>query len=415
MKTTSLLNRIFLFGVVIALAACSDDDVTCPSNHDSQPIGTPTDMAQRIARTNDFAVDLYNEIKTDEGNIIVSPHSITTNFGMVYAGARGVTEKEIAQVLHFNYPPVDFHTVLKELNDLLQSRGGTVDPQHFHLKIASSAWGRDDFSYLQSYLDTLSVYYGAGMQFLDFAGQPELARLTINQWVENETDGLIQDLLQPGSINPLTVLVLANAIYFRGSWLHQFDPRVTGPREFNRLDGSTVTVQMMSVERSFDYHDGNGYEAIALPYEGEECSMLLILPDEGNFESFEASFTPAGLDAIVSELHRTYLLVHLPKFSFVTRYQLKSCLEAMGMETAFNPSANFSGINGVGGLWIDWVAHKAFISVDEYGTLAAAATATGFTVGIPPVFDANRPFIFVIRDDETGTILFVGRVVDPSA
>jgi serpin B len=415
--TTAWKSRFLAWGIVLVLvlAGCGEDAVQPPPAGDSPP-PDPATLESRIGNTNAFAFDLYAHLRATEGNLIVSPHSIVTDFGMVYAGARGRTEREIAEVLRFNYPPAGFHSVLKRLNDILESRGSGVDPQSFRLHIACSAWSRPGFVFVPAYLDTLAVNYDAGLRTVDFAGQPEAARQEINQWVADETEDLIQNLIARGQIDGLTVLVLANAMYFRASWLDQFDPDYTSPAVFTRLDGSTVTVPIMTGELPVRYYDGNGFKAIAMPYEGEECSMLLLLPDQGTFESFEAVLTPAVVDSIVRELptRAWSVIVRLPQFSFDTRFDLDAALKAMGMIDAFEPRADFSGITPGGGIWISFVAHKAFISVDEYGTLAAAGTATGFTVGIPPEFYAVRPFIFVIRDDATGTILFLGRVLDPS-
>jgi len=414
MKRIRFCVAVILGVALAAIAACSDDEVTRPGDQPTPVV--PETFEMRVVRTNLFAFDLYGHLSASQGNLIVSPHSIATAFGMVYAGARGETEKEIARTLHFNYPPAHFHSVLKQLNDLLESRGGSAGPDAFRLHIANSAWGQEDLYFLPSYLDTISTCYG-GMRYLDFQNQPEAARDTINEWVEDETEGLVQDLILPGKITPETMLVLANAIYFRASWLHQFDPDYTWTMKFTKLDGSEVDVSMMNNEGNFRYHDAVGYEAIALPYEGEDCSMLLILPDQGNYGSFEAALTPAKVDTILDELQTDYVVVHVPKFSFETEYDLNATLQAMGMHTAFAQGANFSGIDGTddGTPWIDFVAHKAFIAVDEYGTLAAAGTAAGLSLGVHPEFYAARPFIFVIVDDETETILFLGRVLDPTA
>jgi serpin B len=377
-------------------------------------------METRIGRTNKFALDLYQQLRSDENaseNLIVSPHSIVTNWGMVYAGARGQTEIEIADVFHFNYPQANFHSCLKQLNDLLESRGSTVGPESFRLEIANSAWGDGRMTFLQSFLDTISANYGAPLQTADFAGQPEPSRLLINDWVANETHNLIRDLLAPGSITPLTVLVLVNTIYFRAGWLEKFDPAFTEHRTFTKLDGSEVMAPVMTGEFSMRYHEGAGYDAVEIPYKGEECSMVLILPDEGEFSNIESVLTASMLDTVFSSLqYGWHVILNVPKFSFETRYDLASVLEDMGISTAFYPGANFSGIDGTndGSPWISFVAHKSFISIDEWGTLAAAGTATGFTVGMSFHFNAVRPFLFVIRDNGTGSILFLGRVLDPS-
>jgi serpin B len=405
--------------VIVSVSGCSEE-VTCPAN-DTQPHSTPTSLALRIDRTNDFALDLYHQLRSADDaadNLIVSPHSIVTNWGMVYAGARGQTEREIADVFHFNYPQVDFHARMKQLNDLLESRGSTAGPEAFKLDIANSAWADAHMTFLQSYLDTIATDYGAPVQTVDFRGQPEACRLLINEWVADQTDDLILDLIAPGAIDPFTVLVLVNTIYFRAGWLDKFDPSYTSPGTFTKLDASQVTVPIMSGEFSVRYHEGAGYDAVELPYKGEECSMVLILPDEGEFANIESALNASVLDTVVSSLSYGWeVIVKLPKFSFETKYDLVSALEAMGISAAFHPGADFSGIDGSddGQPWVSFVAHKSFISVDEWGTLAAAGTATGFTVGETFHFYAVRPFLFLIRDNETGSILFLGRVLDPSA
>lgn len=416
MNSIIKISWTLLFLAVMILAGCCEDPATCPS--DNQRTIVPATLESRINNTNEFAWDLYCALKSAEGNLIVSPHSITTTFGMAYGGARGKTEKEIATVLHFNYPPVGFHVAMKQLNDLLMGRGQWIGPESFRLNIANSCWGRNDMTYLAEYLDLLSEYYGADMGYLDFAGEPEASRVVINQWVEDETYGLIRDLIPPNSLDSRTYLVLANAIYFKASWLHQFDPYNTKPAVFTKLDGSTVNVSLMEGEEYFPYHDGDGYQLVELPYKGEECSMVLILPDEGTYLSFEDALTPAKLKEIVDAgtSTSTSVIVSLPKFSFATEYELAPTLSDMGMHGAFEPGANFSGMDGTddGIPWISFVAHKTFIYVDEFGTMAAAGTGMGFSIGMPARFKATRPFIFVIRDRETGTILFLGRVLDPS-
>ena len=335
-------------------------------------------------------------------------------FGMAYAGARGVTEREIADAMHFNYPQMGFHDVLKELNDLLESRGSSV--YDFRLTIANSAWGRDDAVYVQDFLDTLSDDYGAEMQHLDFVGDPDGARVTISEWVSDRTDGLVTELIPPRQVDPFTYLVLANAIFFRAAWFEQFDLSDTRNLFFDRLDGSSVSVPTMYGEKTALYYEGDGFQATALPYQGEESSMLIVLPSEGEFTNNESQLTASFLDDISASLRGNRVKVYLPRFSIETAYDLEKTLKNLGMRSAFRQGADFSGMDGTadGAPWITFVAHKSLITVNEWGTMAGAGTAGGFGVGIYPTLYALRPFIFAIRDDDTGTILFLGRVVDPS-
>ncbi len=405
----NILRILCVFAVLVALAACGEDEVT---NVDDGDGDGPATLAGRIERNNEFAFKLYGELKVSDDNLIVSPHSIVTCFGMAYAGARGNTEKEIADVLCFNYPQAGFHTVLEALNDELNSRPD-VD-----LRIANGCWGRDGLLYEQAYLDTLSECYGAAIEFLDFAGDPEGSRQTINQWVKDNTVGYIDELLPPDCIDDLTYLVLANTVYFMAEWLHQFKPEYTFSAPFTRLDDSQVTAQFMRGEATMPYFGGDGFKAMAMPYKGEQVSMVLILPDEGLYEDFEDALSAAGLDTIVDNLSGTYVTFKIPKFGFYSDFDLNETLQDMGIVDAFNGgAADFSGMDGTddGVPWIDLVVHKAYIMIDEYGTMAFAGTGMEMTLGVHPSFEAVRPFIFMIMDNPTGTILFMGRVLDPSA
>lgn len=403
--------RSFLFvcAAFIVFASCSDDK---PTNVHGGTEDGPATLGNRIERNNEFAFKLYAELKASDDNLIVSPHSIVTCFGMAYAGARGNTEKEIADVLCFNYPQQGFHTILEALNEELKSRAD-VD-----LRIANGSWGRDGLHYEEAYLDTLSECYGAAIEYLDFAGDPEGSRQTINQWVKDNTAGYIDELLPPDCIDDLTYLVLANTVYFMAEWLHQFKPDYTYPGYFTRLDGSQVTAQFMHGEERMPYFMGDGFTAMAMPYKGEQVSMVLILPDEGNYSAFENAFSAAGFDTIVANLAETYVTFTIPKFGFYSDFDLVETLQDMGMVDAFTPGvADFSGMDGTedGVPWIDLVVHKAYIMIDEYGTMAFAGTAMELTLGVHPSFVALRPFIYVIVDNPTGTILFMGRVLDPTA
>ncbi len=403
-----LFFALLIFTLAI-FASCSEDTITGAGPEEE----TPATLAERIEGNNDFAFKLYAAVKDSSDNIIVSPHSISTCFGMAYAGARGNTESEIAEVLCFNYPPSGFHSVQKMLNADLCSRPD-VD-----LRIANGCWGRDGFTYEQAYLDTLSECYGAQMQYLDFDLDPEGARNTINLWVADQTDGFITQLFPAGSFDAQTYLVLANTVYFIAEWLYKFDPDIIGPGSFTLLDDSQVTAQYMYGEENMPYFEGDGFKAMAMPYKGQAVSMVLILPDKGGYEAFEDQFTAAGFDTIAAHLSQIrYITFTIPKFGFYSDYDLGKTLQAMGIVDAFAPgAADFSGMDGTedGVPWIDLVVHKAYININEYGTMAFGGTGMALTLGEHPSFSARHPFIFVIRDNPTGTILFIGRVLDPTA
>jgi serpin B len=258
------------------------------------------------------------------------------------------------------------------------------------------------------------------MRLVDFQNAPESARRQINEWVSDKTNKRIKDIIPPGVLDPSTRLALANAIYFKATWEYEFDPNETSDEPFHLLDGETVSVPMMGMEtgRNFAYASGNGWQAVALPYKGGLTEMVIIEPDAGNFEAFESTLTADRYDEILSALEPKKVILSMPKFTFETRYGLSDTLIQMGMQDAFDPSlADFSGMDGQRILFIGDALHEAFVAVDEKGTEAAAATVVIMGMGamIPEgiVLTIDCPFFYVIRDIPTGTILFMGREVNP--
>jgi len=341
---------------------------------------------------------------------------------MTYAGARGETEQQMADTLHFVLAQNHLHPAFNGLDLELASRGEGAegkDGEGFRLNIVNAIWGQEDVRFLSEFLDVLAENYGAGLRILDFASALEESRVTINNWVSDQTEGRIEDLIPQGAISPATVLVLTNAIYFNAAWAEPFEERSTEDGTFHLLDGSEVTVPMMRQAKSFGYAEGDGYQAVELPYDGWELSMVILLPEVGAFEPFEDSLGAERVDGIVKDLAHRQVALTMPKFEFESGFSLKDSLAAMGMPDAFTGAADFSGMTGSRDLFISEVIHQAFVSVDEAGTEAAAATAVMIAkMAMPeePVEVAvDRPFLFLIRDIETGAILFVGRVIDPSA
>ncbi len=265
----------------------------------------------------------------------------------------------------------------------------------------------------------LAENYGAGLRVLDFATAPEESRVAINDWVSEQTEGKIEDLIPQGLISSLTRLVLTNAIYFNAAWADPFEEESTEEGAFRLLDGSEVSVPMMRQTESFGYAEGGDYQAIELPYDGHELSMVIVLPEEGELEAFEDSLDAERLDAILKARERRQVALTMPKFEFEAQFSLAQTLAALGMPQAFTPDADFSGMTGARDLFISEVVHKAFVSVDEAGTEAAAATAVVMVESAMPEepveMTVDHPFLFLIRDIESGAILFVGRVVDPGA
>jgi serpin B len=371
---------------------------------------------------NAFALDLYQSLRSRQGNLIYSPYSISLTLAMNYAGARGETEAQMAHTLHF-LPQDKLHAALNALDLELAQRGkgGSEDATPLQLNIASAIWAEQTIPFLQTYLDVLAQNYGAGIQLADFLNQYEAVRKEINNWVSKETNDKIQDLLPENVLKPSTRMVLVNAIYFKADWRIPFDPNNTHDAPFHLLDGSEVQVKMMSESLSgVPYAQGDGYQAISLPYQGETASMVIIVPDEGRFEEFESTLDLQKLDEILGSMQPGGgLQLELPKFSFTTDLGLKEQLTSMGMPDAFDPDhADFSGMTGNSDLYIDNVLHKAFVAVDEKGTEAAAATGVVMDVTsimLPDMtLTIDRPFFFMIRDLPSGQILFAGRVLNPA-
>jgi serpin B len=335
---------------------------------------------------------------------------------MTYAGARGDTEAQMADVLNFTLGQTRLHQAMKSLMDSLR-----VDPDEagYELSVANALWGQKGYGFLEEFLKTTRRNYGAGLQEVDFAAAPQAARKIINAWVEEQTREKIKDLLLPPDITRETTLVLTNAIYFRGDWASEFDQNDTREASFAVPGGRSVQVPMMHQTAEFGYLEGDGFQALEMPYAGEELSMVVLLPREvDGLSQLEEKLTQEDLTTRIGRLRRTKLRVWLPKFSVTTRFELQDVLKEMGMTDAFTlPPADFSGMTGRKDLFISKVIHKAFVDVAEEGTEAAAATAVVIERGIAapvPAFRADHPFLFLIRDRRTGSILFMGRIVDPS-
>jgi serpin B len=393
-----------------------------------------------VGGNNAFAFAFYQAIRGEEGNIVYSPHSISLALAMTYAGARGETEQQMAETLHYTLPQDRLHPAFNAVDLALASRGsvegeGDGDTQGFQLDVANTLWCDESYSIAPGFLDLLAQNYGAGVRLVDFAeGDLEHERQIINEWTSEQTNGQITDVLPPDSITEDTRLILANAVYFRADWFHPFSANATHGEPFTLLDGTEVTVQMMRQGWEWGsqlprYAQGEGYQAVDLPYEGGDVAMLILLPDAGQFTEFEDRLDSALLDTVLGDLSDEYaiLVLSMPRFDFESpSLSLVDTLSEMGMPIAFSIlDADFLGmIDGQSDDWppfISDVIHRARIRVDEEGTEAAAVTVVEEGPGAeegeappPPIIvRVDRPFIFTIYDRPTGTILFMGRVVDP--
>ena len=339
---------------------------------------------------------------------------------MTYEGARGETADEMQSVLHF---PKENGTRRQGFLDAYNGLNGAG--RNYTLSTANALWAQKDFTFLKDYFDVTDKYFEGKVTNLDFAKDTENSRQTINKWVENQTNDKIKDLIPKGAIDKSTRLVLTNAIYFKGTWVKQFDVKDTTVKDFNVSPGKTVQADMMSMtgeNARFNYSETDKAQILELPYSGGDLSMLVLLPKNGNLGSLESSLDAGKLASWTGNLREERVDVYLPKFKFETKYMMADTLKGMGMPTAFSGNADFSGMTGKKDLFISQVIHQAYVEVNEEGTEAAAATAVvvefASAMNTPetkiPVFNADHPFIFVIREKANGNILFMGRVSDPS-
>jgi len=364
-----------------------------------------------VAGNTQFAFDLYQTLRQGNRNLFFSPYSVSLALAMVYFGTYGATEEQVASALHFELAPYDLIHVFGALHSrLLGQRPGS-----FQLCLANSLWWQEGYDVRQVFLDTLRRKLRATVQSLDFSTTPEKARNTINDWASRETGGQIRELLPPGSLTPLTRLLVANAITFRATWQERFNADFTSNSSFNLLDGGQVTVPMMNQITPFAYTSTGGVQAVELPYIGEQFSMVILLPVRGQFEDFADSLTADRVAAILEHLSIQMVQIYMPRFEFRSSFKLADTLAELGMTDAFILGrANFRGMTLDRAIFLGDVHHKTIVSVDENGTFVAAATAADMVGPDVPTVRLNRPFIFLIRDIETGTILFIGQVMDPS-
>jgi len=358
-----------------------------------------------------------------DANLAVSPLSIRLALAMTYAGAGGETAAQMADVLGYGLPVGRLHAAFNALDLAIEDRTGTFpgdggEERSIEVSISNALWGQAGFPIGQPFLDTLALHYGAGMRLVDFAAAAEEARETINAWVAGETNDRIPELIPAGALTPATLLVLTNTVYLLADWALPFESEATADGVFTRLDGSTVTVPLMHQLLVADHAAGDGWQAVDLPYAGGELSMLVVVPDGGRFEDIEGE--AAGLFGEArADLASTDVQLTLPRFEFRTQASLPETLRSLGMVDAFVPGvADFSGISSEGALFISDVVHEVFVSVNEAGTEAAAATAVILGRGAPAVpveLSVDRPFLFWLYDRPTGAVLFMGRVLDPAA
>lgn len=384
-----------------------------------QEQGLAVDVAGVVDGSNQFALDLYQQLRSRDGNLFFSPSSISTALAMVYAGAAGETEAEMAATLHFQMPRERTHAGMHTLQMFTETLDKTKGAR---LNVANRLWGQENYEFLPDFLQVTREKYGAELAELDFA-QSEKARETINAWVEDKTEDKITDLMPAGSISSDTRLVLTNAIYFHGTWAEPFKENRTQDQDFHVTAAEKVRVPMMHRWDAFRYAAVDDLKLLELPYGDGSLAMFVLLPTEvDGLAGLETKLTSENLQRWLDGMkHEAEVKVYLPRFKTTAQFELSNTLRAMGMETPFDPdAADFAGMTTGEDLVISAVIHKAFVDVNEEGTEAAAATGVAVATAAeaaepkePPVFRADHPFVFLIRDNRTQAILFLGRITNP--
>lgn len=385
-----------------------------------EEIARSSDARTVIDGNNQFALDLYARLRADQpGNLFFAPCSISTALAMTYSGARGDTEAQMAKILHFTFPQEAIHSTFTSLHQALNSSGGK---RGYRLHEANRLWGQQGVGFLPAFLGRARDHYGAELGQVDFIGQREQARQTINSWIAKQTEDKILDLIHEGSLDQTTRLVLTNAVYFKGVWTEPFDVKVTKDVAFHVTSRQENQVPLMFRKGVYRYTAGEGLKILELTYGKGDLSMLVLLPDAiQGLADLEAKLTPDNLNRWLMEMQRHEVEVYLPRFKLDAQFDLGDLFKSMGMALAFTPSqADFSGMDGKRDLFISAVIQKAFVDINEEGTEAAAATGIeekkeATSIDSPVVFRIDHPFVFLIRDNEVGSILFLGRVVNPKA
>lgn len=407
---------------VLLVAGCAPDQA--PPRTESVPAPRPEASAPEpvfagsaVEGSAAFGVELYKQLGAKRGNVFISPASLSTAFGMTYAGARGETARELAAALRFG-PQERLHGELGALGKSLNA-----DKAGARLELANALWTQTGFRLEPAFESLIGRHYGGAVRRVDFVREAEALR-TVNGWVAERTNGRIRDLLGPDHISPLTRLVLTNTVYFKGDWLHPFNPKGTKPGPFHAPGGPVTAPLMRLGEVSLRHWDGGAFQAVEIPYRGEAVSMVVLLPKaRDGLPALEGSLSGPELTRWLTAVSQAPVVdvdLTLPRFTARNQFELKPALQAMGVRQAFQEAeADFSGMSSETRLLIEAVVHATFVAVDETGTEAAGATGVvvrAVSARPPPVpFRADHPFLYLIRDKATGAVLFFGRLERPEA
>lgn len=418
------MKKLVLLTLLLMTVQAAGVQPFAPGPSDAQATAStadaiPSPVASLADANNRFALELYKQGKDAPGNFAISPYSVFSALAMTYAGARGQTETEMARVLHLPFDQAKNHAAAGALRTALLDAASAPGCT---LSVANRLWGQKGYDYLDSFLETTRAAYGAQLAPLDFQHEPGPARQQINDWTFQQTRGKIRDLLPEGSITKLTRLVLTNAIYMKAAWRKPFDASSTEDGPFHVTPTEEIKVPTMSQTCHYRYAHRDKVRILILDYAASRQSMVILLPDEiDGWRKLESDLTPGKVESWLDAVEDRDVALWLPRFHALADLELQTILSRMGMPSAFGSSgeADFSGINGKHDLFISAVVHKAVVDVEEKGTEAAAATAVVATLGLQVTPEdlvalaIDHPFLFLIRDEATGCILFMGRVVNP--
>ncbi|TKJ38743.1 MAG: serpin family protein [Planctomycetes bacterium B3_Pla] len=420
-------TKLMFVSAAIMIAVAANSRAT-----EHAPAAKKTDKQIIVEGNNKFALELYAKLRGGGANLFLSPYSISTALAMTYAGARGETGSQMAKVLHFPTivssatepsatPATNRRQFASAFGKIVKDLNARGEKGGYELRVANALWGQKQYGFLEEFLELIKTNYGGQLNEVDFAGAAEVARKTINTWVEKKTNNKIKNLIPKGVLDSMTRLVLTNAIYFKGNWARQFKEEMTEDAPFTLTDGEKIDAAMMNQTAEFGYAETDTFQGLELPYVDNELSMIILLPKKSDgLSNLEKALTLKDLSGWLAKLRKQKVIVSVPRFKMTSRFSLASVLKSMGMTNAFSAKADFSGMNGRRDLFISAVIHKAYVDVNEEGTEAAAATAvtvrlTSIAPTQMPVFRADHPFLFLIRDNQSDSILFIGRVMNPNA
>jgi serpin B len=423
------LNKVSV-GLVFITATLVSDAIVAAAADTSSPGAKMEEITEAAIAGNQFGFDLFARLRLQEGNLFFSPYGISTAMAMAHAGARGQTQDQMARTFHWGSSSGQAGLwsgaqVAQFMGALIRDQSRRSSQGDYEWTVANALWGQKDIAFAADFLKTIKTEYTGGLKLTDFVADPEGARLTINSWVRDQTHEKIQDIIPSRVLGKDTRLVLTNAVYFKGNWMNPFSKTATAPAHFHLISGQDVNVPMMNRTGNYAYAETRQLQILELSYKGKELSMLILLPRNPNgLGEVEKSLANDTVTSYVHQLGDREVDTTIPKFTLNCEFGVAEMLVAMGMTDAFNrTAADFAGMTDKRDqrLYISAVLHKAFVAVDEEGTEAAAATAVPFAPGFnidlskkPHIrFNADHPFVFIIRDNVSGSILFVGRLADP--